>query len=196
MPHRDDQAPQQGADRCSYRCPGMDTEERRIGQRIFEERLRDESTNAQPSADKQRGEQTGEPEIRHDDPRAFCRFPAQEGRHDIANRNRDTAAAQSHKRSAGTRASKHSGKTDRRVLSMSRNDGRMEERTARNVRSLRRPGMCISAYDQPPQRNGVKRLSAQAAPGTNDAGFASFFPSCSTCCHARKRSEGAKGVSS
>ena len=37
----------------------MDTEERRIGQGIFEERLRDESTNAQSSADKQRSEQTG-----------------------------------------------------------------------------------------------------------------------------------------
>ena len=98
LPHRDDQAPQQGADRCSHRCPGMDTEERRIGQGIFEERLRDESTNAQPSADKQRCEQTGEPEIRHDDPRAFCRFPTQESRHDIANRNGDTAAAQSHEK--------------------------------------------------------------------------------------------------
>ena len=100
------------------------------------------------------------------------------------------------KRSAGTRASKHSGKTDRRVLSMSRNDERMEERAAHNVRSLRRPGMCISAYGLPPQRNGVKRLSAQAAPGIVDAGLASFFPACSTCSHARKRSEGAKGVSS
>ena len=87
----------------------MDTEERRIGQGIFEERLRDESTNAQSSADKQRCEQTGEPEIRHDDPCAFCRFPAQEGRHDIANRNRDTAAAQSHKKEG-----RHKGKQAQR----------------------------------------------------------------------------------
>ena len=86
--------PNQWSGRRTDRRTGMDAEERRIGQRVFKQRLGDQSAESQAGAHRQGGNQARQTIVQNNRALGFRSFAAEECCHDIADRNLDTAATQ------------------------------------------------------------------------------------------------------